>query len=338
MPRASSSKASSSKASSSKSSSSRAFLGCLEDASTAESSPPRYAGTTRSGRSSATNDSALLATRKYSGGKAPATRRTRTARKARSAAPLLSVGMKSLVRTVDAADGLVLLSASGSSGPFKRTKIFSYLKNRCNPIHREQLINTFQTKRRLAAFDEDYIVNGTSPATRAGRAKKARGLIADEMTRMIELELNPFIGPFTPTKAVCVPCHGWHLLDHREMCYSGNLVHRHMYGKHGSGSGVNHTHPPELVDQMIRTIEDVEQNVAHMVSHLEPFLERKPPMLENPATASPAAVMEYYDACCDYWAQQWQDVQRHVVEVEGCHRCTNTLETAKARVWQWAGL
>ncbi|KIY53180.1 hypothetical protein FISHEDRAFT_69042 [Fistulina hepatica ATCC 64428] len=337
MSRASSSKASSSKASSSKSSSSRASLGCLEDASSADSSPPRYAGTTRSGRSTDTNDSALLATREYSGGKASATRRTRSARKARSAAPLLSVGMKSLVRTVDAADALVLLSASGSSGPFKRTKIFSYLKNRCNPTHREQLINTFQEHRRFAGFDEDYIVNGTTPRTPAGRARNARRLIEEELTRMIEFELNPFIGPFTPTQAVCIPCHKWHLTDHRKICYTGNLVHRHMFGKSGS-AGVNHVHPRELVEQMISTIEDVEESVAHMITHLESFFERKPPVLENPATASPAAVMEYYDACCDYWAQQWQDIQRHVVEVEGCNRCANTIETGKARVWQWAGL
>ncbi|KIY47129.1 hypothetical protein FISHEDRAFT_74989 [Fistulina hepatica ATCC 64428] len=307
-------RASSSKASSSKSSSSRAFLGCLEDTSTAES-PPHYAGTTRSGRSSATNDSALLATREFSGGKleAPATRRTRSAHKARSAAPLLSVGLESFVRTV---------------GECSRHPVVIVRERDVWGLQADE--DLFEQSR-FAAFDEDYILNGMTPKTPAGHAKTARRLL-EELTSMFEFELNPFTGPFTPTQAVCVPCHGWHLLDHREICYSGNLVHHHMYGKHGSGSGVNHVHPPELVDQMIRTIEDVERNVAHMVSHLEPFLERKPPVLENPATASPAAVMEYYDACCDYWAQQWQDIQQHVIEVEGCERCANTLETGKARV------
>ncbi|KIY48873.1 hypothetical protein FISHEDRAFT_73207 [Fistulina hepatica ATCC 64428] len=334
MPRVSTTKSSTSSAS-------RAPRKSVSNTSRAES-PCRLAGSSKSQHATAANNSEAFTEREYSGGKA------RTVRKAREArfTPAPTDRLGNLVRiaaALEAAEALLSMagsresvsSAAGAStrSSLKETKLFSYMRNKCDVKHRDRLVKTFREKR-FASFDVDYIENGTSARTLASRANSARRLISDEMTRTIELELNPFVGHFTPTRAVCIPCQQWNLLDNRHMYYSGNLVGRHMYGKSGSKKGINRCHSPQLFETMINTIEEAETSAAHMITHLGPFFERQMPVLEYPETATPAEVMEYYDACCQSWDQQWQEVQRYVVDVIHCNTCVDILETAKTRAQQ----
>ncbi|KIY47223.1 hypothetical protein FISHEDRAFT_74881 [Fistulina hepatica ATCC 64428] len=189
-------------------------------------------------------------TREFSGGKAHSVRQTRRER--------FTPSPKLDLRTYDAVDALLMLSRSHEHpnvqpSSLKPSKLYSYPKDEIESQkkHRELLVKTFR-KKRFATFDaEELMEPGDTEKDFAFHARRARRLIAQEMSRAIKMELNPFVGHFTATQAVCLPCSEWNLLDSRQLFYAGNLVNRHMRGKSGSKTGVNQSHPRDLVQLMI---------------------------------------------------------------------------------------
>ncbi|KIY52091.1 hypothetical protein FISHEDRAFT_70323 [Fistulina hepatica ATCC 64428] len=315
----------------------RWFLDSPGYTSPAESSAV-FAGTSTSKHDIAFEDSEAFAMREFAGGKARSAHQTH--REQSTPAPNVDLGMD--IRTYDAVDALLMLSRSHEHpnvqpSSLKPSKLYSYPKDEIESQkkHCELLVKTFR-KKRFATFDaEELMEPGDTEEDFASHARRARRLIAQEVSRAIKLELNPFVGRFTATQAICLPCNEWNLLDSRQLFYAGNLVGRHMRGKSGSKTGVNQCHPSDLVQLMIRTTDEIKEDTKHMMTHLGKFFEREMPVLKNSNVASSDEIIAYYDACCECWRQQWWDIQHHVVDVVRCDTCASTIEKARDRAENW---